>query len=176
MGGEKSSHPQSVDPILGSPPRRRGKGLWLVSGPVGPGITPAWAGKSSVVSGSARCARDHPRVGGEKFAEDRGGNFVSGSPPRGRGKVPPCAGLPPLLRITPAWAGKSQAQRLGLDPVGDHPRVGGEKAFQLGVLGLQLGSPPRGRGKAFPEPLPLLGRGITPAWAGKRKIRAEFAI
>ena len=70
----------------GSPPRWRGKvvgadSLLRETGitPAGRGkelvptrvfgfkrITPAWAGKSFAVSGSARCARDHPRVGGEK--------------------------------------------------------------------------------------------------------------
>lgn len=48
-----------------------------------------------------------PRVCGEKFHPGVTANSIKGSPPRMRGKVPPCAGLPPLLRITPAYAGKS---------------------------------------------------------------------
>ena len=31
------------------------------------GITPAWAGKSREIPLHLRAAKDHPRVGGEKF-------------------------------------------------------------------------------------------------------------
>ena len=52
---------------------------------------------------------------------------VSGSPPRGRGKV-----IKTILekldqRITPAWAGKSVQRHATSGFVQDHPRVGGEK-------------------------------------------------
>ena len=66
MCGEKdfkSAHPSQQ---LGSPPRMRGKviGVGLLNITIG--ITPAYAGKSSFLSGCTRIPRDHPRVCGEK--------------------------------------------------------------------------------------------------------------
>ena len=50
---------------------------------------------------------------------------------------------------------------------GDHPRVGGEKAFFSGKFDETKGSPPRGRGKVVAGEVEPLDAGITPAWAGK---------
>ena len=46
--------------------------------------------------------------------------------------------------------------------------MGGEKSFRRLCWVLLLGSPPRGRGKAQAFRVRPVGRGITPAWAGKR--------
>ena len=85
-----------------------------------------------------------------------------------RGKV--LAALMPENRvgITPAYAGK----RLPLQDYSlvcwDHPRVCGEKSSRAVVSSFGGGSPPRMRGKGAHQPVRLLGRGITPAYAGKR--------
>ena len=93
-----------------------------------------------------------------------------------------------LLRITPAWAGKSNKSQYEHYHKEDHPRVGGEKRRLGFARRWQTGSPPRGRGKAGGKQMntgkqgsPPRGRGkaaaaasrnaahrITPAWAGKR--------
>ena len=74
-------------------------------------ITPAWAGKRFLRMTRCSRARDHPRVGGEKtFARVCGANR-RGSPPRGRGKVHLDLRAILPLRITPAWAGKSEANK-----------------------------------------------------------------
>ena len=52
--------------LKGSPPRMRGKGLWLVADFVFLGITPAYAGKRLCFERTDRPRRDHPRVCGEK--------------------------------------------------------------------------------------------------------------
>ena len=52
----------------------------------------------------------------------------------------------------------------------DHPRVGGEKGSGVISKIAGLGSPPRGRGKVMLFTLLPMGRGITPAWAGKSMI------
>ena len=64
--GEKQAAVALPQPVLGSPPRMRGK-VELVHQTEGKvGITPACAGKSSHQHGAGRWRRDHPRVCGEK--------------------------------------------------------------------------------------------------------------
>ena len=72
--------------------------------------------------------------------------------------------------ITPAYAGKSTRWAASRQPSGDHPRVCGEKRENGRFLGIPEGSPPRMRGKVLPPPLAALHRGITPAYAGKRRL------
>ena len=106
VGGEKKVKFGSGTDVVGSPPRRRGKGL-LGGGLAGlGGITPAWAGKS-FPDYSKRCsAWDHPRMGGEKGSYRWVIKSVKGSPPRRRGKGAVNQCFDQALRITPAWAGK----------------------------------------------------------------------
>ena len=152
---------------MGSPPRGRGKVQSSFLLPDIYGITPAWAGKSTVVLPTPGYLWDHPRVGGEKLVFHVGQRGQRGSPPRGRGKGrPPCT-VQTIQRITPAWAGKRRNRGCCAAGKGDHPRVGGEKRCSGNTRIRPRGSPPRGRGKVsclFP-PWPL--NGITPAWAGK---------
>ena len=51
---------------LGSPPRMRGKDFLLLDRLLAKGITPAYAGKSSVAHFCTVTVWDHPRVCGEK--------------------------------------------------------------------------------------------------------------
>ena len=91
----------------GSPPRMRGKAscVWIFARLIG--ITPAYAGKSSILSRRCCFCRDHPRVCGEKplFLFFR--FFGLGSPPRVRGKAVHHLAVIISIRITPACAGKS---------------------------------------------------------------------
>ena len=154
----------------GSPPRMRGKVesygnvVWLF------GITPAYAGKSRHFIVNNKSDRDHPRVCGEKQNSFQFSHTILGSPPRMRGKVL-CGGDTWFrCRITPAYAGKRPGLALLLPRAGDHPRVCGEK----GLAGLRThalaGSPPRMRGKEPSDVVLLQLYGITPAYAGKRKV------
>ena len=73
-------------------------------------------------------------------------------------------------RITPAWAGKRKRVSPYRNRTKDHPRMGGEKSLSVSSVWSRTGSPPHGRGKAA-EHRPSLGpEGITPAWAGKRRL------
>ena len=54
-----------------------------------------------------------------------------------------------LNRITPAYAGKRQVQKLGNYGVRDHPRLCGEKDQVPQLIVLHKGSPPPMRGKAY---------------------------
>ena len=89
-----------------------------------------------------------------------------------RGKAPPHAVKRRLSGITPAYAGKSAFLVGVVGDFGDHPRVCGEKASFTNVLACGEGSPPRMRGKAWLQLYAIASARITPAYAGKSRIRA----
>ena len=84
-----------------------------------------------------------------------------------RGKVflPSRAGL--VIRITPAYAGKSLGRSSENNFDWDHPRLCGEKASPLVRAYSISGSPPPMRGKDGCLQISGSGSGITPAYAGK---------
>ena len=173
MGGEKSLSTSASIRRLGSPPRRRGKGVRSGVHRCCRWITPAQAGKSLGLVRVTLRDRDHPRVGGEKPASAKAASYAQGSPPHGRGKDEDCPVAEPLEGITPAWAGKSDTTRPATRSRRDHPRVGGEKARDRASVVMVKGSPPRGRGKDSFIVHCHACVGITPAWAGKRAARGE---
>ena len=93
---------------------------------------------------------------------------LRGSPPRMRGKAISNGRLKDPDGITPAYAGKSLTGLGIIDDVGDHPRVCGEKYPVMDDAFIDMGSPPRVRGKAHSLPCIAPLAGITPACAGKR--------
>ena len=107
---------------------------------------------------------------GEKINKVEGVDPMAGSPPRVRGKGAFWAIQSLSSRITPAYAGKSALGRIGLELCRDHPRVRGEKARQSRAVAWVMGSPPRTRGKAAPVTSCGAAPGITPAYAGKRRV------
>ena len=106
--GEKFKICKNKKTHVGSPPRVRGKETAGRYTGRYSGIIPAYAGKSSAAAAARICARDHPRVCGEKWWITVPSTPPWGSPPRVRGKVPdPC--IPTWQEgITPAYAGKSR--------------------------------------------------------------------
>ena len=86
-----------------------------------------------------------------------------------RGKVVAHCVRQNAVRITPAYAGKRPGNVSGAHNVWDHPRVCGEKIGQSNRAARHLGSPPRMRGKVREMKTGKTRRGITPAYAGKRK-------
>ena len=159
---------------MGSPPRRRGKEVADegIGGIIR--ITSAWAGKSPACRVHPCTGRDHPRVGGEKVSPLSAVALSRGSPPHGRGKDGKFIRINESTGITPAWAGKSFLTWSCFQPVGDHPRVGGEKATECRSISTKSGSPPRGRGKVNKNNQNAAPEGITPAWAGKSNCRFTF--
>ena len=159
--------PVRTDKRMGSPPRGRGKGNRCMHRPSPGRITPAWAGKRCYHQPAPRGTGDHPRVGGEKPVAMHSCMISLGSPPRGRGKAPASVHTAQQARITPAWAGKRGRRSLSMLSSWDHPRVGGEKPCTQCPAVRHIGSPPRGRGKAYRAAGHCTRLGITPAWAGK---------
>ena len=145
--GEKALIHGITFPSLGSPPRMRGKAHALKKRPLPVGITPAYAGKSSFLSGCTRMPRDHPRVCGEKLRGAVRFSTAIGSPPRMRGKVYQSTRRKHGPRITPAYAGKRFQHVPQLETGQDHPRVCGEKWKVQFSGSMGSGSPPRMRGK-----------------------------
>ena len=132
-------------------------------------ITPACAGKREQRGSNSQWLKDHPRVCGEKVLLRLKHSRKLGSPPRVRGKAKLCDSVVLLSGITPACAGKRSRPEYCNGRNQDHPRVCGEKDLQNAVLGGNLGSPPRVRGKEEDEHAKGQAHGITPACAGKRR-------
>ena len=147
--GEKVVLSIFLVPLMGSPPRVRGKERQQPRKHRVTRITPACAGKSLTIPKLTTRSWDHPRVCGEKSRVCPRSDPGTGSPPRVRGKARGCLRRPVSQRITPACAGKSRPLA-GLPPAfQDHPRVCGEKCQSGAHQPVQLGSPPRVRGKGF---------------------------
>ena len=168
VGGEKHLSGTTDNRPQGSPPHGRGKVHTGDKAACLDRITPAWAGKSSRAPWAIFPARDHPRVGGEKFTAYAKIWNEWGSPPRGRGKGDFHIVTHTKVGITPAWAGKRSWARLAALLSWDHPRMGGEKGQACPCTRKPQGSPPHGRGKAPHAVSCASWVWITPAWAGKR--------
>ena len=104
--GEKQAAVALPQPVLGSPPRMRGKAQGQVMAGFAFGITPAYAGKRRSIGRLSQPTRDHPRVCGEKCSSVRSASHRRGSPPRVRGKVCDLTIIRVHHGITPAYAGK----------------------------------------------------------------------
>ena len=90
-------------------------------------ITPAYAGKSGIITVEVSYMQDHPRLCGEKFQKNRRSPCYKGSPPPMRGKVWVSVSFGFTTRITPAYAGKSRYRGIDTTENRDHPRLCGEK-------------------------------------------------
>ena len=97
-----------------------------------------------------------------------------GPPPRMRGKVQLRNGKQTSRGITPAYAGKRWTVAGTVAARWDHPRVCGEKASLMLASDAELGSPPRMRGKVREIKTGKSRRGITTAYAGKRRRCCAF--
>ena len=104
---------------------------------------------------------------GEKNPMPMNATSRTGSPPRVRGKASLSMVPTPILRITPACAGKRAFLPVSVLVVRDHPRVCGEKSVCVHPVPVCAGSPPRVRGKDAVPHDAADGLGITPACAGK---------
>ena len=145
--GEKTLLLSGDDLGVGSPPPMRGKEGDDYAGIAKARITPAYAGKSSLILSHKLIQKDHPRLCGEKLIRPCVDCVASGSPPPMRGKgrrTQNAAGQPGITpayagksqrqlhtqgrcRITPAYAGKRLISSISAPPQRDHPRLCGEK-------------------------------------------------
>ena len=131
-------------------------------------ITPAHAGKSIADMSETNFGTDHPRTCGEKTFFSSFILDIPGSPPHMRGKGLCCTTMTGMSRITPAHAGKSDADVMQFSRCRDHPRTCGEKIKSNGGSWNTDGSPPHMRGKGPAPSARVCTSWITPAHAGKR--------
>ena len=165
--GENFGSKLGVGGDKGLPSRVRGKLEIPRRAHPRPGITPACAGKTDVVSPSRACARDHPRVCGENRPRPDAGQGREGSPPRVRGKPTTTRRGARPRGITPACAGKTSYGIRSVSFNRDHPRVCGENLRPPMSAPARIGSPPRVRGKQAESFTGITLSRITPACAGK---------
>ena len=105
--GENDPFGFSMTLAIGSPPRVRGKHSRTTGKCLPSRITPACAGKTSLLQARNFAKADHPRVCGENSGLTTPALTLRGSPPRVRGK-PTCRRMSNTsARITPACAGKT---------------------------------------------------------------------
>ena len=175
MGGENAQTRRLSIPKGGSSPRGRGKlgGDELVG--VLSRLIPAWAGKTLAASGCAAGCGAHPRVGGENLACALPSAVTQGSSPRGRGKPDLDQSQTLVLRLIPAWAGKTSRAVCVSENRAAHPRVGGENIHVLLDECEERGSSPRGRGKLSLSLWITRLFGLIPAWAGKTNARMVWS-
>ena len=115
------------------------------------GLIPAGAGKTATTSAASASATAHPRGGGENEVQRSVGELLSGSSPRGRGKLEDAVREAFDDRLIPAGAGKTHGNPIRSDTCAAHPRGGGENDVPLG-LGLDRdGLIPAGAGKTLSE-------------------------
>ena len=128
LRGEKSLVFHFCQQWPGSPPLARGKGTQAIRRRHSSGITPACAGKSCDKLPFYSVTEDHPRLRGEKSADEAYEEAELGSPPLARGKGFLQASASYQQGITPACAGKRGALVRQNHQPEDHPRLRGEKS------------------------------------------------
>ena len=154
----------------GSPPQVRGKPASAIAVIICVRITPAGAGKTSLIKSPCKSGWDHPRRCGENFLLEPFRRINLGSPPQVRGKPKASGIFVHNHRITPAGAGKTQRGHFFQRSFQDHPRRCGENAQTLIEYMGSDGSPPQVRGKPALRRDIGCGKGITPAGAGKTAV------
>ena len=164
--GEHGFTAFTVKISLGSPPHTRGTRYLVIQLWSPAGITPAYAGNTASVQLSLSNTQDHPRLRGEHLPMQSAQVIHRGSPPLTRGTLK-CYMLTVVSgRITPAYAGNTEATTLLIGASRDHPRLRGEHYKNKPFPKMKKGSPPLTRGTLSFSQSELKDYGITPAYAG----------
>ncbi len=150
-------------------------------------IIPAYAGSTDLGSPPVRRRQDHPRLRGEHRSVRSGCVRPCGSSPPTRGAQANNWRLDAVTRIIPAYAGSTGAVRSHTWPLPgsspptrgarvpfvvthgrspDHPRLRGEHAPDVELVGIAYGSSPPTRGAPDPDHRAGTSRRIIPAYAG----------
>ena len=116
---------------VGSPPPTRGTRDLRLLYECYEGITPAYAGNTTMLKGQKSRYRDHPRLRGEHLYSSVSRLCSPGSPPPTRGTLIRTMFNDKTLRITPAYAGNTSPVTQPTQTRGDHPRLRGEHSNKI---------------------------------------------
>ncbi|VFB07669.1 Domain of uncharacterised function (DUF2825) [Corynebacterium striatum] len=131
------------------------------------GLIPAYAGRTTELDGETIIAGAHPRLRGADFAFLFAPNCALGSSPLTRGGLAANTPSQPALGLIPAYAGRTDLRRPGLDRGRAHPRLrGADWRSNLAALNLR-GSSPLTRGGLPRAWTPDGQPGLIPAYAGR---------
>ena len=108
-------------------------------------ITPAYAGKTCVLSFSFRSGKDHPRIRGKDSVMHSPLVCSQGSPPHTRERPVNTESVVSIHRITPAYAGKTAVSKMIIISPQDHPRIRGKDDTCTASCLSVVGSPPHTR-------------------------------
>ena len=130
------------------------------------GITPACAGNTETRRSDLSVKRDHPRMRGEYFDENKKVIVEQGSPPHARGILYEYVLSLYPIGITPACAGNTWQRSPSAVADRDHTRMRGEYSCTVISQARDTGSPPHARGIRTDCGNDGYQIGITPACAG----------
>ena len=164
--GEHVETTMGMSPKMGSSPRARGALRRGARPHPMPGIIPACAGSTTVLTKTLPGLGDHPRVRGEHPSIPAAWGPGPGSSPRARGARDPTALPGEAPGIIPACAGSTAAAAIEGNQARDHPRVRGEHVETTTGMAPMMGSSPRARGALLGEIRHRGSLGIIPACAG----------
>ena len=131
----------------GSSPHARGKPVVGFNPPLGFGLIPACAGKTTTVSAGLPRVRAHPRMRGENLIGLGFTHICEGSSPHARGKHRAISRPKPTVRLIPACAGKTWIKSAYEWVTRAHPRMRGENIKGMHNEHTEWGSSPHARGK-----------------------------
>ena len=167
--GENRVRIQPRGPGRGSSPLTRGKQRAKSPREKPLRLIPAHAGKTRVGFAVELTQRAHPRSRGENQGQKSSGENVLGSSPLTRGKPHGSSSTQPHPRLIPAHAGKTLTDLERLSAMTAHPRSRGENAVAAIRAPNVGGSSPLTRGKRLLRVIPVQGRRLIPAHAGKTR-------
>ena len=171
--GENSASALAFSRPHGSSPLTRGKLTHIAVLPLGDGLIPAHAGKTSSTPDMRAASTAHPRSRGENIWGAHAMFRAKGSSPLTRGKQVRCNPRGSCQGLIPAHAGKTMSRSASADTTRAHPRSRGENAQQPPPVLCGGGSSPLTRGKRRVPRRVFLREGLIPAHAGKTRCKSS---
>jgi hypothetical protein len=167
-GDDDRPPPQGADG-QGEPPRVRGRRDELDDRSCWWRRTPARAGATAASTTRSCRWPENPRACGDDCAMSSSSRWLSGEPPRVRGRHDACAASVADVRRTPARAGTTGRGRCVRCLSTENPRACGDDAISTWSTNRCWGEPPRVRGRHAGDAVDQQVERRTPARAGTTK-------
>ena len=143
--GKDQRSPRGHGRLSGSPPHTRERLCAVCNSQKAGRITPAYAGKTRTMSHKEKSCKDHPRIRGKDLLILVKLIALLGSPPHTRERPTYFSEINCIIRITPAYAGKTIKLHIFFPPIWDHPRIRGKDIPIRNARPIVDGSPPHTR-------------------------------